>query len=49
MACPPSEDPDEWLAVHTVSCYNEVSLLFGVVSDRCLPDSPACQVDRQTR
>ena len=27
-----------------VDAYNEASLLFGVVSDHCLPASPACQV-----
>ncbi|CAM9835603.1 unnamed protein product [Chrysoparadoxa australica] len=30
---PPSEDLNEWLAVNTVDFFNEVSLLYGIVSE----------------
>ena len=32
---PPGEDVNEWCAVHTVDFYNEVSLLYGTVSEFC--------------
>lgn len=37
VALPEGEDLNEWLAVHTVDFYNEVSLLYGTISDFCDP------------
>lgn len=39
VALPDGEDLNEWLAVHTVDFFNEVSLLYGTISDFCTPDS----------
>ena len=39
VALPDGEDLNEWLAVHTVDFYNEVSLLYGTISDFCTPES----------
>jgi MOB kinase activator 1 len=36
---PAGEDLNEWLAVNTVDFFNEISLLFGVVSEFCQADS----------
>lgn len=36
---PAGEDEAEWLAVHTVDFYNEVSLLYGTVSEFCTKES----------
>ena len=42
-ARPPSPHPhpaeNEWLAVHTLDFYNEVSLLYGTVSEFCTRES----------
>lgn len=32
---PPGEDENEWLAVNTVDFFNEISLLYGTVTDFC--------------
>lgn len=32
---PPNEDPNEWLAMHVVDFYNETSLLYSTIMDRC--------------
>lgn len=39
VALPEGEDENEWLAVHTVDFYNEVSLLYGTVSDFCTAET----------
>lgn len=39
VALPPGESEDEWLATHLVDFYNEISLLYGTVSDFCTPES----------
>lgn len=36
---PEGEDENEWIAVHVVDFYNEVSLLYGTVSDFCTSES----------
>eukprot|EP01138_Halocafeteria_seosinensis_P000706 gb/GECG01000723.1/.p1 GENE.gb/GECG01000723.1/~~gb/GECG01000723.1/.p1 ORF type:complete len:232 (+),score=25.97 gb/GECG01000723.1/:1-696(+) len=38
VALPEGEDKNEWLAVHTVDFYNEISLLFGTVADLVTPE-----------
>lgn len=35
VALPEGEDENEWLATHTVDFYNEISLLYGTISDFC--------------
>ena len=32
---PSGEDLNEWLAINTIEFYNQVNLLFGVVSNFC--------------
>eukprot|EP00753_Platysulcus_tardus_P019417 PLAT718.2.p1 GENE.PLAT718.2~~PLAT718.2.p1 ORF type:complete len:262 (+),score=132.51 PLAT718.2:3-788(+) len=32
---PPGEELNEWLAVHTIDFYNEISLLYGTISELC--------------
>ena len=32
---PPGEDLEEWLAMHVVDLYNETSLLFSTIMDKC--------------
>lgn len=44
VACPPTEDPNEWLAVHTVDAYNELALLYGVIHAKCSPSKESCSV-----
>eukprot|EP00624_Nannochloropsis_granulata_P003665 evm.model.NODE_28528_length_50078_cov_28.909842.8 len=44
VACPASEDPDEWLAVHTVDAYNELALLYGIMHGKCLASNDSCAV-----
>jgi MOB kinase activator 1 len=39
VALPPGEDENEWLATHTVDFYNEISLLYGTISDFCTPET----------
>lgn len=34
VACPAGEDHNEWLAMHVVDFYNEITLLYGIVSER---------------
>jgi MOB kinase activator 1 len=38
VALPEGEDKNEWLAVHTVDFYNEISILFGTIADKCDPE-----------
>ncbi|XP_012945847.1 MOB kinase activator 2, partial [Aplysia californica] len=35
VALPPSSDLNEWLATHTISFFNHVNLVYGVVSEFC--------------
>ncbi len=35
---PQGESLSEWLAVNTIEFYNEISLLFGCVSEYCTKD-----------
>lgn len=42
VALPPGESEDEWIALHVTDCYNELSLLYGAVSEWCTRD--ACPV-----
>ncbi|XP_047125368.1 MOB kinase activator 3A isoform X2 [Hydra vulgaris] len=35
VALPPSEDLDDWLAVHVVDFYNRINLIYGTISDVC--------------
>lgn len=39
VALPKGEDENEWLAVNTVDFFNEVSLLYGAITDFCVPES----------
>ncbi|KAL8618956.1 hypothetical protein ACOMHN_018339 [Nucella lapillus] len=41
---PPSLDSNEWLATHTISFFNHVNLMYGVVSEYCTPDTCASMV-----
>lgn len=36
---PKGEDLNEWLAVNTVDFFNEISLLYGTLSEFCLPST----------
>jgi MOB kinase activator 1 len=36
---PKGEDLNEWLAVNTVDFFNEISLLYGTITEFCGPDS----------
>jgi len=38
---PKGEDLNEWLAVNTVDFFNEISLLYGTISEYCTPQSCA--------
>ncbi|TYZ63587.1 hypothetical protein PybrP1_010881 [[Pythium] brassicae (nom. inval.)] len=35
VAVPEGEDPNEWLAVHTVDFFNEISIIYGTVIEFC--------------
>ena len=39
LACelPTGEDLNEWLAVNTIEFYNEISLLYGTLTELCTP------------
>jgi len=39
VKCPKGEDINEWLAVNTVDFYNEISLLYGIITDYCTKDT----------
>ncbi|XP_059177651.1 MOB kinase activator 2-like isoform X2 [Physella acuta] len=39
VALPPMLDLNEWLATHTISFFNHVNLIYGVVSEYCTADS----------
>ncbi|RUS82683.1 hypothetical protein EGW08_009520, partial [Elysia chlorotica] len=39
VAIPPYLDLDEWLATHTISFFNHVNLLYGVVSEFCTAET----------
>lgn len=41
---PPSLDNNEWLATHTISFFNHVNLMYGVVSEYCTAESCATMV-----
>ncbi|CAP26482.1 Protein CBG05852 [Caenorhabditis briggsae] len=36
---PPSENFDDWLAVHTVDFFNRINLMYGTISDVCTCES----------
>ncbi len=42
VVLPKGEDLNEWLAVNTVDFFNEISLLYGTITDYCTKD--ACPV-----
>jgi len=42
VVLPPNEDLNEWLAVNTVDFFNEISLLYGTVTEFCT--AQACPV-----
>jgi len=39
VKCPKDEDEREWLAVNTIDFYNQVSLLYGVISEYCTKET----------
>ena len=39
VVLPKGEDVNEWLAVNTVDFFNEISLLYGTISEYCLPST----------
>lgn len=39
VALPKGEDLNEWLAVNTVDFFNEISLLYGTITEFCTPNS----------
>ncbi|GLE01140.1 hypothetical protein PINS_up009970 [Pythium insidiosum] len=39
VALPAGEDLNEWLAVHTVDFFNEVSIVYGTIIEFCTPSS----------
>lgn len=39
VALPPSVDYNEWLATHSISFFNHVNLMYGVVSEYCNSES----------
>lgn len=39
VALPQGEDEKEWLAVNTVDFFNEISLLYGTVTEYCTPST----------
>jgi MOB kinase activator 1 len=39
VVLPPGEDVNEWLAVNTVDFFNEISLLYGTISDFCTSET----------
>ncbi|KAK7089126.1 hypothetical protein V1264_024892 [Littorina saxatilis] len=41
---PPSLDSNEWLATHTISFFNHVNLMYGVVSEYCTSESCASMI-----
>lgn len=36
---PDGEDKDEWIAVHVIDFYNDLSLLYGTISDLCTAET----------
>jgi MOB kinase activator 1 len=36
---PEGEDLNEWLAVNTIEFYNEISLIYGCLTEFCTPES----------
>lgn len=42
VALPKGEDLNEWLAVNTVDFFNEISLLYGTITEFCTPQSCPC-------
>ncbi|VDN05632.1 unnamed protein product [Thelazia callipaeda] len=36
---PQGEDPNEWIAVNVLDFFNQVSMLFGTISDHCTKES----------
>lgn len=39
VALPPSVDYNEWLATHSISFFNHVNLMYGVISEYCTSES----------
>merc|ERR1712176_938322 len=39
---PKGEKTNEWLAVNTVDFFNEISLLYGIITDYCTKDTCPC-------
>jgi len=39
VALPKGEDMNEWMAVNTVDFFNEISLLYGTVTEFCTPET----------
>jgi len=39
VVLPKGEDLNEWLAVNTVDFFNEISLLYGTITDYCTPEN----------
>ncbi|XP_050410827.1 MOB kinase activator 2 isoform X1 [Patella vulgata] len=39
VCLPPSLDYNEWLATHTISFFDHVNLMYGVVSEYCTPET----------
>eukprot|EP01084_Bolivina_argentea_P130556 230483_1 len=39
---PKGEDFNEWMAVNTVDFFNEISLLYGIITDYCTKDTCPC-------
>jgi MOB kinase activator 1 len=39
VVLPKGEDKDEWLAVNTVDFFNEISLLYGTITEFCTPST----------
>uniref|UniRef100_A0A914ZED6 Uncharacterized protein n=2 Tax=Ascarididae TaxID=6250 RepID=A0A914ZED6_PARUN len=36
---PHGEDPNEWIAVNIVDFFNQISMLYGTISEHCTPES----------
>ncbi|UYV65071.1 MOB3B, partial [Cordylochernes scorpioides] len=36
---PPGEDLNDWLAVHVVDFFNRINLIYGTITDFCLPET----------
>ena len=39
MELPAGEDLNEWLAVNTIEFYNEINVLYGILTEFCTPES----------